>query len=212
MTGIKSEKVKRMKKTYEINGKKYPRMAKVLEVIPKPEFYRWYGKHGYDKCKSIIEDRAAFGTRCHSEFEHLLNGEDVWCDNDEMTETMNMFAKWIEAHNVSPIHTEYMIFDDDISLAGTADFIGFVNGKKVLGDWKTSKNVYDSHKIQVAGYLYMYEKCENTKLDGAFVAAFRDGKKHIKHLSRDECMELLPVLKACRTIYGWKYLNEIKEF
>jgi len=190
---------------YLIDGKKYVRVTRILDVIAKPEFYRWYGKHGYKKCKDIMNDRAAFGTRVHKEIFNHLSGEEVWTDNKEMKDTMDIFTSWAGEHNLDPLFLEHHIKNDEYMYAGTSDFIGFCDGKKMLLDWKTSKALYDNFYLQVAAYLYAFEKETGTELDGAGILGIRNGVVLFDKISRDECMKLFDVFKAARRIYKWKY-------
>ena len=204
---------------YTIGGRKYPRMTRVLDVIAKPEFYRWYAKNGYSYCQNYMNDRAAFGTRCHSEFEHVLKGMDVWCDNDEMEETVRAFDVYRRQHEIEPFVVEgqpaleVQLHNDELGVAGTCDFAGWCDGNRYILDWKTSKAVYDNYLLQVSGYLYMYEQKYDTVMDGAGVIAVHvygekddlRAKIKTKFISREECMKHLEVFKAAVQIYNWKY-------
>jgi len=187
-------------------------MTRVLEVIAKPEFYRWYGTKGYDACKNIMNTRATFGTRVHSEIAKHLLCKQIWADSTEMRITLEDFASWSSNHKLTPVHIEQTLYNDELGLAGTADFAGYISnvnefdGKAyVLLDWKTSKAVFKNYHLQAAGYAYMYEKQYGVELDGCGIVAFRDGKIHQKYFTRDEYMKRLPVLKAAIALYNWKF-------
>jgi hypothetical protein len=205
---LTSDSSKNAFKYYTYNGKKYPRMTNVLDVIAKPEFYRWYAKEGYDECQNIINKRASFGTRVHAEFEKILLGKDAWVDSDEMRATVESFIKWKKKFNVSPKsdkHLEIRLYSDTLGVAGTADFVGLYDGLAYLIDWKTSKAVYDNYLLQISGYLYIYEEQFGEELDGCGIVSFRDGHIRTKFLSRDEAYALIPIVKAAVTLYKWKF-------
>lgn len=190
---------------YLIDGKKYVRVTRILDVIAKPEFYRWYGKHGYKKCQQIMTTRAGFGTRVHKEIYNYLSGEDIWIDNEEMKQTMEIFTEWAEEHKLDPLLLEHHIKNEEYMYAGTSDFIGFCDGKKLLLDWKTSKAIYDNFYLQLAAYFYAYERESGVELDGAGILGIRDGKVLFDKIDREKCLELFDVFKAARRIYKWKY-------
>ncbi len=198
------------KNTYEINGKEYIRVTRVLDIIAKPEFYRWYAKMGWEYCNRYRDDRAAFGTRVHKEIQNTLEKKSVWLDNSEMEKAIDDFEVWAKEHEVVPIKLEERLVSDRYMTAGTCDFIGdiTIDGEKrfMVLDWKTSKKVYDNYKVQVSIYLHMYEEMTGIKVSGgAGVVCFRDGKIHEKYIDREECLELIDVFKAARVLYRWKY-------
>ena len=193
------------KNTYKKDGKEYVRVTRVLDIIAKPEFYRWYAKYGWDYCIGVRDDRAAFGTRVHKEIQNWLEDKNIWVDNKDMGETMDLFKEWVGIHDVVPEKLEFRLFNDDMGVAGTCDFFGKFDGKDMIIDWKTSKKVYDNYSLQVSAYLYMFEHQYKKRLDGAGIVCFRDGKIVEKYFSRDECNELVKVFRNAREVYRWKY-------
>ena len=205
-----SEKIEITKDTYHKQGKTYVRVTRVLDIIAKPEFYRWYAKHGYAYCIKVRDDRAAFGSRMHKEFQNWLSDENVWIDDQEMQVSFDDFKMWADLHKLKPLELEYRLFNDELLVGGTCDYIGMMTRegeeKFVLLDWKTSKRAYDNYKLQVAIYLFMYEQMTDSKLlGGAGIICFRDGKIIEKYISREDCLKLVDVFKAARILYRWKY-------
>jgi hypothetical protein len=192
--------------TYEIDGMRYARVTRVLDIIAKPEFYRWYAKHGVRKCNSIRDDRAAFGTRLHKEIQNKLEGKNVWLDNPEMVKCFKNFNLWLSLHDVEIHCLECNIWNKELLSAGTCDFVGRVDGKNMLLDWKSSKRVYDTHNLQVAAYLYMYELQFNKVLGGGagVICVTKDGVEE-RYLSRDECLELVKLFRYARELFRWKF-------
>jgi CRISPR/Cas system-associated exonuclease Cas4 (RecB family) len=192
---------------YIINGKEYVRVTKVLDIIATPEFYRWFGKHGYDKCKSIMETRAAFGTRVHKEIQNYLEGKEVWVDNDEMRRTIALFSAWAGGHSLCPLHLECSVKSDVFMFAGTVDYIGDFDSVKTLIDWKTSKRIYDNMYLQAAAYWFAYEEMfpDEPRIEQARIIGFRDGKISSVKFNRKRAEELFEVFKCARKIYEWKY-------
>lgn len=190
---------------YLINGKKYVRVTKVLGIIATPEFYRWFGKHGYDECKKIMETRASFGTRVHKEIQNYFEGKQVWVDNEEMRKNLALFMSWASNHSWNPMFLEYTVRDDDYMFAGTVDYIGGFDDKLLLMDWKTSKKIHDNHYLQVSAYLVAFEKMSGMVLDGCKIVCIRDGGLSSNMISRSRAYELFDVFRCARKIYNWKY-------
>jgi len=197
--------IKVYKNTYEINGKHYVRVTRCLDIIAKPEFYRWFGKHGYEWCTSYRDDRAAFGTRVHKEIQNFLEDKNVWLDNNEMSQVFEYFKEWYGKHELIPTFLEKHLVSDSLMAAGTCDFIGYMDGKLMVLDWKTSKKVYDNYPVQVATYLWMYEQMTGSVVDGAGIICFKKDGVVERYMSRDECLELVDVFRHARALYRWKY-------
>ena len=160
---------------------------------------------GKKHCDKIRDDRAAFGTRVHKEIQNFLESGEVWVDDAEMRETLLNFRDWAHKHKLKPWALEQHLYNDDLMVAGTCDFIGMVDGELLLLDWKTSKRVYDHYPVQVSAYLYMYEQQFNKTLEGAGVVCLRDGKIKEKFYSRKECLQNLDIFRCANLIYRWKY-------
>lgn len=212
--GVLVERVKPVKRNdtifvgddcYEINGRSYPRVTRILDIIAKPEFYRWYAKHGMKKCREYRDDRAAFGTRIHSEIRHDLDGSPVNLEDLELKQVFKKYRLWKSMHVVKPVCLECSIWSDNLDCAGTCDFVGMFDGRMMLLDWKTSMKVYDTYPLQVAAYLLMYENVYRCELFGAGVVCFNSKGVFEKFFSREECMVLVDVFVHARELYRWKY-------
>jgi len=202
---MSKRKFKQERDFYLIDNKRYVRVTRVLDVINKPEFIRWYAKHGYRGAKEIMADRAAFGTRVHKEIFNFLSGEHVWVDNEEMRVSLKMFMDWAREHNLVPMELEVTVKDDNYKYAGTADYIGMCDGKKVLIDWKTSKALYDNYYLQIAAYWHAYEEEKHVGLDGAGILSIRDGKVHFDLVCPEELSYLFDIFCCARQLFEWKY-------
>lgn len=202
-------KVRVEKDHYVIDGLKYIRVTRILDVIARPEFYRWYANKGFAFCEGVKKNRAAFGTRVHKEICNYLNGEEVAVDNEEMWVSLFMFRDWALGHHLEMSQSELHVKDDEFMYAGTCDFVGrcLVDGKirNLLIDWKTSKRISDYHKLQISAYLHAYEEMYDKRLDGAGILLIRDGKTKFKYLSHFECEEEFPFFCAARKLYEWKH-------
>lgn len=201
----------RSKYYYVVDGEKFPRVTKVLDIIAKPEFYHWYSKFGWKKCEEIKTRRADFGTMAHSMFEKYLFGLPLDVLDDEMLESLNIFANWVHNFDVVPLQSEIRLVSKKHRYAGTCDFVGMVKGRRLIGDWKTSKKVYYAYPLQLAAYLVAYEEIYDTKLDGGFILCIRDGSFIYEEFSRDELLQLFEVFKAALLIFSHKFRSGIWE-
>jgi hypothetical protein len=199
---------------YIIEDKEYVRVTKVLDVIAKPEFYRWYGKFGYRRCKQIMENRASFGTRMHRYHERFLKGEDIEVDLEDDTEEMKVsiikFKDWVSRYMDEVLDLELHVHSDEYGYGGTADCIaklklGDGKSKLMLVDWKSGKRIYDNYYLQLAAYLFAYEEMTGRRLDGGCIVRFRDGKADHQCIERDDLKREFSVFLSALNIWRWKH-------
>jgi len=191
--------------SYIIDGKEYIRVTRVLDVIAKPELYRWIGKYGWDYCEGVKDKRASFGTRVHKEIQNYLSGDEVWVDSEEMRHTMALFVSWACSNRLLPVHLEHRVISDSFMFGGTADFIGDFNDKRTLIDWKTSKYVFDHYKLQVVAYAMALEEMGEEPVEQCKIVSIRDGGITSGLIKREEFEDLYKVFLCARRIYKWKY-------
>lgn len=70
---------------------------------------------------------------------------------------IDALVKWYEAHKVASweiVAVEARLFSTEHLFAGTTDFIAKRGDTYIVGDFKTSKAIYDSHLIQTAAYAH----------------------------------------------------------
>lgn len=206
MTTEQSNDIEVTSNSYIVDGQEFVRVTRVLDVISKPYFYRWYAKHGWEWCNKYRDTRAVFGTRVHKEIQNFLEGKDVWVDDDEMSKCLQVFKdEFFYKHDVVVDSLELHLFNQEFGYAGTCDFLGSVDGEKVIIDWKTSKKVYSNYPLQVSAYLYAYEQMSGESLDGAAVLCVTaDGIKS-KWFSREECLDLFEYFCSARNLYRYVY-------
>ena len=204
---------------YLINGKKYYRVTKVKSVINHEGLNKWRAIVGDKEAKRVLKERGELGTKVHNIFEKILNGEDINTTKEieEIQEDVLLFYKFLGDCNILPSGVEQKLWSKKLMIAGTADYIGnYKTNKKylkrgrepkfdtdafVIGDWKTSSSIYEDYWIQLATYAHMFEEKTKKKLDGGFIAQFRNGKLKIEEKTRDELKIYYEIMKHCIPIF-----------
>lgn len=192
---------------YLIHGKKYVRVTRVNGVIAKPELNNWYGQVGNGQARMILKRSSEFGSMIHKLIQVVLSDNKISEENYDVNllESMAIFNKWKNEHNIKVHSVEQRLWSDKYKYAGTADFIGCIDEKMLIGDWKTSKNIYSEHWLQLSAYVIAFEELTNIKIDGVFIFQIRDGKCKYEEKSRDDMIKLFEVFKAAMVIHRWKY-------
>jgi hypothetical protein len=78
--------------------------------------------------------------------------------------------EWFEKHKFRPVSSERKIYSRQYNYAGTKDWDGYITGcgdpaccpfegeRFVLGDFKSSKNIYQEYRVQLAAYRHASEE------------------------------------------------------
>jgi len=201
---VKPEDFEVDSKNYRINGKDYARVTQVLNIIAKPGITSWAARVGRKKVEAIIKRRCDLGTIVHNLFERTLKGESFNLGNyeKEIQDDLNLFDEFKINTCLEPEALEQNIWSNKHGYAGTADYIGqyksfakylvrghkskFIKESRVIGDWKTSADIYPQYWLQMAAYIMAFEELTGVKLEGAFIAQFRNGKIRVKEMTYDE--------------------------
>ena len=177
---------------YYHKNESYVRVTQVLNIISKPELYYWYAKHGYKECERIKKERRIFGSKFHKCVYDILENKSYYVEKeyplyDELTETIDLFKDWAKKFNIKPLYLEEAMVHDKLAYAGTVDFIGEIDGVKCIVDWKTSKDVYKSHFIQLSAYLELFYHNHKGEYDieQGIVVSMRDGKIKAEDIDAD---------------------------
>lgn len=113
--------------------------------------YRWKD-HG--------ATRGEVGDGVHNYLEALHTGSWDYPELDEEQLAMiDQYEQLAAKHVIEPIYNEVTVGDtqSDAPWMGTFDVYGKFDGLLTLGDWKTSKKVYDTHLMQVAALAHAPE-------------------------------------------------------
>lgn len=76
------------------------------------------------------------------------------------------FLAWAQQSKFGVIETETPLVSRKYRFGGTRDAI-LIDGKRAMGDWKTSNRIYPEYLMQLAAYAILDEEAGN-KIDGGF--------------------------------------------
>lgn len=215
---------------YRFNGTEYYRVTHLLGVIANHALTNWRGKIGHAKANQIMETRQAIGTHVHKLIELTLQGKKINLGNyeTEIQEGLCKFYEFRDLAKLEPQGLEQRLWSNKYKYAGTADYIGkyttpekflvstiinhkrvkvpkFSDGALVIGDWKTSKNIYPKHWLQLAAYAWAFYELTGIKVDGAVVVNIRDGRLRVKEMTWDELMLEFEAFTSVIVTYEWQY-------
>jgi hypothetical protein len=163
---------------YTIDGRRYPSVTSILNVLNKPQLMSWATRITRDYIKkelfafrragslkeldldqilaksatehNRVRDVAAdHGIAIHSAISSYVSNKNYVAHNDPV---IIAFREWQEASQFVPIASERLVFSREHGYAGTADLICTLNGRLALLDIKTGRGLYPEYKLQLAAY------------------------------------------------------------
>lgn len=108
---------------------------------PKWEQNKYFGKTR-EEIKEIWRtsgaNAASAGTQLHNDIEKYYNGEQVFNSSKEYKQ----FLDFTQTYSLQPFRTEWIIFDEELKLAGAIDMVYISpDGTLMIYDWKRSKGI-----------------------------------------------------------------------
>jgi len=185
------------KHLYTVNGKKADGTTGVLGVIAKPALMYWAVNQAIEHLQAILKPGQSYdelelkGMLDQANTAHRKRKEDAgdkgtiihkWCEdwiagknpatpiNPELKNATDKFLEWVNSNKVEFLESEKIIYSRDYNYAGTMDFLAKVNGKLIVGDFKTSSGIWDEYWFQVSAYQNAYEEeFPDTRIDGQII-------------------------------------------
>lgn len=156
-----------------------PSVSTVLDELPTPKGLKIWkerndGENGNPHWEDILNYKASRGTMIHYELLNQYAPEDIYGENEaSSTEQLKTSGEWSRYERELPfakkawkeisetrgiskdsvLKVECFVTNTNLGYAGQFDLL-YVdsNGNLVLSDLKTSKRVYDKHKMQLVAY------------------------------------------------------------
>lgn len=150
--------------------------------------------------------------------------------NEKACKAITSALDWHKAHNFRPIAAEKKVYSKPHNCAGTFDWVAYIDScdnplcckksfkdRRALGDYKSSKAIYDEYKIQTSFYKFALddEMCYDKItpfLNGEYIeirVILRLGKEDGEFSSliltdREEYEADLNAFEGALSIYNWK--------
>src|SRR3990167_10782929 len=147
-------------------------------------FYKWLADKGWDEAEAVKSAAGDKGSVVHLAIEMILNGEEFRVDTKVQDKSkskegeyevrdltyeellcVKSFMDWFNEVKPKILATETTIFSDIHGYAGTVDFVCRIDGVPYVIDFKTSKQVWKEHELQISAYRVALENCENSLKD-----------------------------------------------
>ena len=160
MTNVKFDKETH---TYTIADEAYPSVTEICEPISFKKLDAL--------SKQILDNAARRGAKVHEAIsEFVLTDEyDIEEMESDLIPYFAAFIEWWNTYHPTTLFSEFILGDANLGYCGTCDFIGRVDGKTVLIDFKTTSSVDVKYlAVQLAGYKRLLD-ARGINIDEAYV-------------------------------------------
>lgn len=126
-------------------------------------------------------------------------------ENKNVQNGVNAFLDWFIENDVVFETNERLVYSRAHDYVGITDFVAVVNGRRVVGDWKTSKRIYPEMRAQLAAYWGAIQEEEGRGLEGGILLHCdkETGEFGVVEITPEEFKELYPVFLSCLNIKKW---------
>lgn len=149
---------------YNSDGMEVPSVTTILKILNKPALTNWANYLGFKntKVEDVLQATSYVGTQVHKLIEDRLNNihrfslkNENELDAQIITGYKNFLLWYRENRDIRVIHNELKLTCD--SFGGTIDLVCDRNGLIHVIDFKTSKDIFPTMFLQLAGYIHLLE-------------------------------------------------------
>lgn len=212
--------------SYEIEGEAVAGVTTLLSLgVPADGglINFWKNQSAEDQA-DILADAQERGSNVHQAIEHLLLGRKVSSEGFKRPrekKAITSFLDWFTKFAPTDFKPEMVVaflgsrIDDQedgiefkenyghMRFAGTVDFIGTINGRRVLIDFKTSAAPSKKNSLQVQAYKQAVEQSLDEKIDDCYILYL--GTKHTG--ARPKTVDGMP-----DSGFGWQMIKSNDTF
>jgi len=225
---------------YTVDGVTVDGVTSILNIINKPALVYWSANKAAEYieknlpigraldelevkklasgCKTahrtLKDDAADIGTMFHNWAAQHIQGKNPDKPlNSMLLKAVEQFLQWIDDKKVKFKNSERVVYSKKYNYAGTYDFTAIIDGKRVLGDIKTSTGIWDEYWLQVAAYKQALQEefSELTIDETVIVRCGKDGSFETQTMNHFEknIKGFLGALELFRWQKNMKFTKEI---
>jgi len=177
-----------------------------------PEKVKEILRNAKAEAKRVKDEAGAIGTEVHKVVEHYFKGEITEIQIQERPEAVQKcygaFLSWAGEHRLEMLESETIVYNDLLDYCGRLDWIGNVDGKLKLIDFKTGNGIYVQSKFQASAYVKAWERTrkwkgqEEKSIEGAIILRFgkENGIYELHEMSRADLIKAFKGFSALVTL------------
>jgi hypothetical protein len=192
------------------------RVPSVTTVISKFKdcggLLHWAWKLGMEgkDYRQVRDDAASAGTLAHKLVEQWARNEPLSITGEMEVVTkaeiaFSAFKEWAAQSKLEIVQTELPLISERYRFGGTMDAV-LVNGKRSIGDWKSSNSIYPEYLVQVAAYGMLWlENFPDQPIDGGYhLMKFSKDHPDFAHFHWSELEDAKRAFLLLRELYDLK--------
>lgn len=192
-----------------------PSATTILKILNKPSIAKWANSLGWKRMSydKVLEQRAFEGTLVHEVCHEYLFNEGKKFDTTTpesrkfIVDNLRTFKDFLGTFNLEPLWGEKSFSSD--RYGGTVDLYCNLEGKATILDFKTSKNFYSTHFIQLGAYIQLLEE-KDYKVEQVAILIIRDGEHKLKIIQRNEMDMYIDIFNKLTDLFYLVYdLNNV---
>ena len=150
---------------YQMGDKYFPSVIYILGLAYPSGggLTRWIGDIGNKRAEEIRDEAGEDGSFVHDAIDRMIKGEQIKAEEIEklfkkaerilkVKRCLKAFLEFYNEYKPIILSTEYTVINEKERYAGTIDLKCSIGGEEYLIDYKTSKSISVSHKVQLAAY------------------------------------------------------------
>jgi hypothetical protein len=102
-----------------------------------------------------------FGSKVHAALESILRGNDQGVVPVECADAVKAITDWLQRGGADGPYmvedVEVNVFHPDLRIGGQIDCVARCGNQVILIDWKSGRDIYPNHAMQIAAYQMCYE-------------------------------------------------------
>jgi CRISPR/Cas system-associated exonuclease Cas4 (RecB family) len=188
---------------HTLDGKPLIGVTTALQVISKPFLIQWSANMACDYVRDNLkkiedleevlgkaktahrikkEKSGDWGTEVHLAIEEWIKDKKEPKLKDNQKIVFDKFKDWANKNKVEFLESEKHLYSESLWIGGICDLVLKIDGKKYIGDIKTSSGIYDEAFFQMGAYnLCLEEMGEHKDVEGYIVINLRkDGVMDMK--------------------------------
>lgn len=146
---------------YHIEGRRYPRVTSILNVLAKPGLDAWRRKVGAEEADRVMRAGSELGTRVHQACWPIALGESTEAivssvralHQFDLVPYVEAFGRWMSERVADVLGAERVLWSERYAYAGTTDLlVRLRDGRRAVVDLKTSRSLSETYRLQLAAY------------------------------------------------------------
>lgn len=173
----------------------------ILELLPN-------AKLAHQTESKVATD---YGSDVHHWLEMYIKNKprEPFKEGSAKRKTVDNILDWATENNVKFLEAEKLLYSKEDNLAGMTDCVIELDGKIMIGDFKTSRQISESYYLQLAFYAKAYEEMypERKIESSCIILSTKTGEFEVQF--RDNWKEDYEIFKKLLNVVRWLDTNKL---